>query len=282
MRDSRRPVTVSIVSHRHWQTVQPLLQQLSFWCASSIDRVILTVNVPERVNLDYDFGFPVEVIHNARPRGFGANHNTAFGRHTAPWFLVMNPDVRIDHDVLSSLLSRAERTAGVLAPRVQEPCRVGPEPYRMLVTPAELVRRRRMDHTPPAFPSWMAGMFLLVRSDAYRELRGFDERFFMYCEDVDLCVRLQLAGWKLQVATDSVVLHDAQRDSHSSIRPLIWHIASFFKLWTSEAFWNYLRLQKEWSELPTAPTVLLSEGRSVRGYTAAREDSRLEEAATSR
>jgi N-acetylglucosaminyl-diphospho-decaprenol L-rhamnosyltransferase len=278
MREFSRPVTVSIVSHGHWDEVQPLLHQLSTWCASSVDRVILTVNVPERVLVQTDLGFPVEVIRNSRPRGFGPNHNTAFNRHTTPWFLVLNPDIRIDHDILSSLLSRAERDAGVLAPRVLEPDCSEPEPYRMLVTPAELLRRRRRGHTPPAYPSWMAGMFLLLRSKAYAELRGFDERFFMYCEDVDLCVRLQLSGWKMQVATDSIVLHEAQRDSHSSIRPLLWHIASFFKLWTSEAFWRYLRLQKEWQELPTAPSVLLSEGRSVRGYSSAHEGSRLKEA----
>lgn len=261
----KKPVTVSIVSHNHWETVAPLLRQLSRWCAGAIDRVILTLNVPERVDIEEGLDFPVEVIQNARPRGFGANHNTAFSRHDSRWFLVMNPDVRIDYDVVGALLARAQSRAGLLAPRIMEPGREQPEPYRTLVTPAELIRRRRQEHLPPAFPSWIAGMFMLVRSSAYRQVRGFDERFFMYCEDVDLCVRLQLAGWQLQVGTDLSVLHEAQRDSHSSLRALRWHLASFVKLWTSDAFWNYLRLQKSWNELSESPSVLLCAARNASG-----------------
>ncbi|MDB5894046.1 MAG: glycosyl transferase family 2 [Rhodoferax sp.] len=272
MLDFSRPVTVSIVSHRHWSTVQPLLRQLSTWCAASIEKVILTLNVPEPVSIDSDLAFPVEVINNSRPRGFGANHNTAFNQHAAPWFLVMNPDIRVEYDVISALLGRAQGKTALLAPRVLEPGRTDPEPFRTLVTPAELVRRRTHGHLPPPIPSWVAGMFMLFRSDAYRKVRGFDERFFMYCEDVDLCVRLQLQGWKLQVATDLVVLHEAQRDSHTSLRALLWHMSSFLKLWTSDAFWEYLELQKSWSEFSQGPSVVLSGSRHAQS-TVAEPDS---------
>jgi N-acetylglucosaminyl-diphospho-decaprenol L-rhamnosyltransferase len=262
MRDSTRPVTVSVVSHGHWDHIEPLLRQLSTWCGPSIERVILTLNVAERVRIEEGLAFPVEIIRNARPRGFGANHNTAFARTVTPWFLVLNPDLRIDGDVLGPLLEQAEESVGLMAPRVQEPGSTEPEPYRTLVTPSELIRRRRPGHEPPERPSWIAGMFMLLRASAYREVRGFDERFFMYCEDVDLCVRLQVAGWKLQVATDLAVHHEAQRDSHSSPRALAWHLASFLKLWTSKGFWQYLRLRRSWKPLTHGPLVVLSTVRS--------------------
>lgn len=258
MRNPTRSVTVSIVSHGHWDHIEPLLRQLNAWCAPWIERVILTLNVPEQPRIDEDLAFAVDIMHNARPRGFGANHNTAFARSSTPWFLVLNPDLRIDQDVIGCLLAGADSEAGLVAPRVQEPGCAEPEPYRTLVTPTELVRRRQQGHMPPDHPSWIAGMFMLLRAPAYRDTRGFDERFFMYCEDVDLCVRLQLAGWKLQVATDVIVHHEAQRASHSSLRPLVWHLTSFVKLWTSEAFWKYLALQRRWRGQAGAPPVLLS------------------------
>jgi N-acetylglucosaminyl-diphospho-decaprenol L-rhamnosyltransferase len=264
MHDSTRPVTVSIVSHGHWVHIEPLLRQLSTFCAGSIDRVILTLNLPEHVQIADNLAFGVEVVRNPRPRGFGANHNAAFGRTSTPWFLVMNPDLRIETDVIGALLVGAEDEAGLLSPRVQEPGRPQPEPYRELVTPLELIRRRQHNHRPPAFPSWIAGMFMLVRSAAYSEVRGFDERFFMYCEDVDLCVRLQLAGWKLQVATDLVVQHDAQRDSHSSVRAMAWHFSSFVKLWTSLGFWQYVRLRRSWKKRSRPPMVSLCGGQAAR------------------
>ena len=241
-----RPVTVSIVMHRHAHLLRPLLRALGTWSAPCIERVIVTLNVPEQLDLDLDadLGFEVEWIRNTRPRGFGANHNSAFARSASPWFLVLNPDIAIDCDALGALLARARPGAGVLAPRVREPGQDEPQPFRGLVTPAELIRRRRRDHHPPSSPSWIGGMFMLLNADAYRQIRGFDERFFMYCEDVDLCVRLQLAGWSLQVADDVAVTHAARRASHSSPQALAWHVASLVKLWTSQAFWRYLRLQR--------------------------------------
>jgi N-acetylglucosaminyl-diphospho-decaprenol L-rhamnosyltransferase len=82
---------------------------------------------------------------------------------------------------------------------------------------------------------------MLFRSQAYRQIGGFDERFFMYGEDFDICARTQLAGWKLQVGEDLLARHEAQRASRSSRKHLYWHVTSLLKVWTSGAFWRYLR-----------------------------------------
>jgi GT2 family glycosyltransferase len=83
---------------------------------------------------------------------------------------------------------------------------------------------------------------MLFRSEAYRQIGGFDERFFMYGEDFDICARLRLAGWKLSIAEHLQARHDAQRASHSSKRHLYWHLTSLLKVWSSAAFWRYRRL----------------------------------------
>lgn len=237
-------VTVSIVSHRQWPLVQPLLAQLVRLCRGSVAKIVLTINVPEPVEVVTDAAVPIQIVRNARPKGFGANHNAAFASCSTPWFLVLNPDVRLEADVIASLLARAEPRTALLAPRIQEPGKPQPEPFRHVVTPVELLLRRLPHYRPPEQPAWLAGMFMLVRSQAFAELGGFDERFFMYCEDFDLCARLRLAGWELQVADDLRVLHEAQRASNSSLRPLAWHLASFVKLWTSGAFWRYRSMSR--------------------------------------
>jgi GT2 family glycosyltransferase len=58
---------------------------------------------------------------------------------------------------------------------------------------------------------WVAGMFLLIRTEAFRALGGFDEGFHLYYEDVDFCARAWKAGWKVQVHPEVSVIHDAQR-----------------------------------------------------------------------
>lgn len=237
-----RSVTVSIVSHGQWALAAPLLAQLQAWCAPWIDKVVLTLNIPEQLSADLPLADRLVRIDNPAPRGFGANHNAAFAHCDSEWFLVLNPDIRLDSDVLAPLLAAAPARAGLVTPRIMEPGKPGPEPFRRLLTPLELWQRRRQGHVPPTQPDWVAGMFMLLRREAFAEVHGFDQRYHMYCEDFDLCARLRLAGWGLHVAHQEQVLHDAQRASNNSLRPLVWHLASFIRVWSSRAFWRYRRL----------------------------------------
>jgi hypothetical protein len=88
---------------------------------------------------------------------------------------------------------------------------------------------------------WLAGMCLVMNSEAFGSVGGFDERYFLYCEDTDLCLRLQLAGWRLRHVPNVRVVHDARRASHRALRPFLWHVTSLLRLWTSSPYWSYLR-----------------------------------------
>ncbi|MDP9604541.1 UNVERIFIED_ORG: GT2 family glycosyltransferase [Variovorax paradoxus] len=241
---SRLPVTISIVSHGQLALVLPLLEQLDRHSHAVIDKVLLTLNIPEAdVLAGRSWGFEVERIENASPKGFGANHNQAFERCDTDWFLVLNPDIRFDNDVLSPLLAQAAADAGLLTPRILEPGKTEPEPHRALLTPLEIVGRKKPGYVRPTVPAWIPGLFMLFRSEAYRQVGGFDEKFFMYGEDFDICARTRLAGWKLQVGENLLARHDAQRESHRSRKYLYWHVTSLLKVWLSASFWRYLRLQ---------------------------------------
>jgi N-acetylglucosaminyl-diphospho-decaprenol L-rhamnosyltransferase len=235
-------ITVSIVSHGQLELVRPLLDELDRFSRPMIGKVVLTLNIPEPDLLaGASWGFEIERIENAVPKGFGANHNQAFERCATPWFLVLNPDIRFDADVLAPLVAQATPASGLLAPRILEPGKPTPEQHRAIITPLEIVSRRRPGYVQPAEPAWIPGLFMLFRSDAYRRIGGFDERFFMYGEDFDICARLRLAGYSLQIAEELQARHDAQRASHRSKRHLYWHITSLLKVWSSTAFWRYLR-----------------------------------------
>lgn len=240
------PITVSIVSHGQLALVRPLLEELDRFCRASVAKVVLTLNIPEpdQALAGLALGFALERIENAAPKGFGANHNQAFARCETPWFLVLNPDIRLDADVLAPLLAQAAPDAGLLTPRILEPGKPAPEQHRAIITPLEILTRRRPGYVRPAVPAWIPGLFMLFRSEAYRAVGGFDERFFMYGEDFDICARTRLAGWRLQVGEDLLARHEAQRASRSSRRHLYWHVTSLLKVWTSAAFWRYRRLQR--------------------------------------
>lgn len=239
------PITVSIVSHGQLELVLPLIEELDRFNRDIVSKVVLTINIPEPDLLaGRSWGFEIERIENDAPKGFGANHNQAFARCSTPWFLVLNPDIRFDSDVLAPLIAQAAPDSGLLAPRILEPGKPTPEQHRAIITPLEIVSRKRPDYVRPEVPSWIPGLFMLFRTEAYGQIEGFDERFFMYGEDFDICARLRLAGWKLQIAEDLQARHDARRASHQSKRHLYWHMTSLLKVWSSAAFWRYWRKER--------------------------------------
>ena len=243
---SRKPITVSIVSHGQLALVRPLLEQLDRFSLAMVEKVVLTLNIPEPDLLaDATWRFPVERIVNAKARGFGANHNAAFRQCDTAWFLVLNPDIRFDSDVLAPLVAQALPESGLLTPRILEPGKAAPEQHRAIITPLEIVSRKRPDYVRPTVPAWIPGLFMLFRSEAYARIEGFDERFFMYGEDFDICARVRLAGWQLQVAENLLALHDARRASHRSKRHLYWHLSSLLRVWVSAAFWRYRKLRAQ-------------------------------------
>ena len=237
-------VLISIVNHENRDLVRACLLSLPAAC----DGIGWEATVIDNVSGDGSLEmlareFPeVRVVANRVRMGFGANHNQAFGHCATPWFLVLNPDIRFDRDILAPLVGQARPDSGLLTPRILEPGKDEPEQHRAIITPHEILVRRRPGYQRPAVPHWIPGLFMLFRSDAYREVGGFDERFFMYGEDFDICARTQLAGWKLQVAEDLLARHDAQRASRTSHRHLYWHVTSLLKVWSSAAFWRYRRL----------------------------------------
>src|SRR5688572_20510107 len=201
------PVHVSVVSHGHGGLIRDLLRDLAQASGVKLE-VTVTLNVAEPLGLDRgESPYPLTIVENASPRGFGANHNAAFARREAGdgFFCVANPDVRLEPWVLARLVETlaAHPSAAVVAPRVRDQAGRVQNSARRLPTPGRLLRRAlktlpRLDYAPGTGwrqADWVAGMFMVFPSRTFAELGGFDERYFLYYEDVDLCCRARLAGY---------------------------------------------------------------------------------------
>ena len=111
-------VSLSIVSHGQGHMVRDLLDDL----AKGVDvdhEIILTLNVPEDERfIEEHRSLPIRVIRNSERRGFGANHNAAFGLATGSCFAIVNPDIRATRPRLRPLLDalRQLRAAGLAIP----------------------------------------------------------------------------------------------------------------------------------------------------------------------
>ncbi len=239
-------VTLSVVSHEQHALVDALISDLAGIDAPELARVVLTQNLPEIPPVTSRPRSPqIEVIRNRVALGFGMNHNAAFRKCDTEYFAVVNPDIALMGNPFPALLAALRAGAGVSAPAVLEPDGRLADTARRIITPAELVRRRLPNYAPPESPRWFAGMFLLFRSDAFRAVGGFDEGFFMYCEDFDICARLRLAGYPLAFVPQVQVVHAAQQLSHRSLRHFRWHISSLSRMWSSPNFWRYRQLVRQ-------------------------------------
>jgi N-acetylglucosaminyl-diphospho-decaprenol L-rhamnosyltransferase len=157
--------------------------------------------------------------------GYGAAINTGAQHTSGSHLAVLNPDVRFfARDVVPRLMSHFEDSSvGIAAPalklldgRLQDSARHTPTPLNILI-------RRRIDPArgairAPGDVDWVVGACFIVRRDVWDAVGGFDERYFLYFDDVDLCTRIRRAGWTVRFDPSVVAEHAWQGASRKSIK----------------------------------------------------------------
>src|SRR5688572_723914 len=241
-------ISVSIVSHGHENHIRRLVADLDAIERPDLE-VLLTLNAPEdRALRGLSAPFPLTFLVNDMPRGFSTNHNAAFRAARGDFFCVLNPDLRLSSDPFRRLLQALEEDrVGVAAPHVLEPDGSVQATYRPVPTPGRLFRKALgfteavpSETAQRVYPDWIGGMFMLFRRSAFELVGGFDERYFLYYEDVDICCRLWLAGRKVCVAKDAVVVHEGQRASRRNLRYLRWHLQSIWRFFHSPVYRRFV------------------------------------------
>ena len=249
-------ISISVVSHAQIQLIECLLHDINQYCRSSLIELILTLNLDEILPFAAErFAFPIKIIRNPISMGFAANHNQAFTLAEGRFFCVMNPDIRLNGDPFEALLAcLQDSTVGVAAPLILNTGGEIEDSARRFPTPLKIFckafgRCKGSDYLVkdnPIFPDWVGGMFMLFPRDVFKKLGGFDQRYFLYYEDVDLCARLRLKGYEVAVCPDAKVIHLARRSSHRSFKYLKWHLMSMMRFFCSSLFLKilWLRLTK--------------------------------------
>lgn len=246
-------LNASIVLYNHsLSQVKPLVTSLRG--ASCVDKVYLVDNSPRR-NAHFERLAGVHYIFNGANVGYGAAHNIAL-RETMtqkqPYHLVINPDIEMDSAVLDALIDYMERhpDVGHLMPKVRYP--TGQTQYlcKLLPTPVDLLARRflpsgwsmksrhRFELRYSGYDAvmevpYLSGCFMLLKRAALEEVGLFDERFFMYPEDIDLTRRIH-RKYKTVFYPHVSVVHRHEQGSYKNGRLLfvhLWNIIKYFNKW---------------------------------------------------
>jgi N-acetylglucosaminyl-diphospho-decaprenol L-rhamnosyltransferase len=226
-------ICLSIVSHGQDDLVILLLESLNEFvvCEEHEVQIVVTENTTSQI--EHTCKFSTKNIFNLRQKGFGANHNAAFERYDPDFFLVVNPDIifqsefNLDHLVTRMLTSKVDLTSPVISDVMGKIV----DYKRADLTLANLIGRKLLKKAEKYF-DWYAGMFLIFTGNCYRDLEGFDTRFFMYVEDCDICVRARINGYVVDDVVDLSVQHDERRTSKNLFsKHFYWHASSLLKYW---------------------------------------------------
>lgn len=188
--------------------------------------------------------FPeIQVVLAPRNGGFGYGVNQGIQRSTAELTLVLNPDTRFCENRLNLAVRefRSDPTLGILGLNLINPDgspQYSARTHYSLVL--VLLRRTFLGRIPlfsrvmdshvmkqswsqPVFDAdWVLGTGLMIRRNAFLDIGGMDESYFLYMEDVDLCLRMALAGWRVRAISEVRLVHDHRRASASSLFSSAW------------------------------------------------------------
>ncbi|HEY1466036.1 MAG TPA: glycosyltransferase family 2 protein [Acidimicrobiales bacterium] len=211
--------------------------------------------------------FPaVQVVVPGRNLGYGAAANRGAAASTAELILVCNSDLSIHPGALAALVAVLDQQpdVAVTGPLIRTPTGdrypsarqfpslidAGGHALLGLFIPDNRFTRnyQRSDLVPaeaaPQRVDWVSGSCFLVRRSAFEAVGGFDEAYFMYAEDVDLCWRLAGAGWGAAYVPVAEVLHvQGVSTDHHPFRMIVEHHRSLLRFaWRSTMGWRRLLL----------------------------------------
>ncbi|MBI3891344.1 MAG: glycosyltransferase family 2 protein [Candidatus Wallbacteria bacterium] len=178
-----RALDIVIVNYRTPQLVRRLVESLSGW-AAALDAGFLMVDSAsgdESARFLAALEPAATVLCLEQNLGFGAAANRGAALGNAPWLLFLNPDVELGIDGLTRLFEAAAAGSAVLGGT----CDGGPRAHGPL-------RARRAGGCIEV--DWIAGSLMMLPRPDFKRVGGFDESYFMYMEDVDLCERLRARG----------------------------------------------------------------------------------------
>ncbi|HLP04544.1 MAG TPA: glycosyltransferase family 2 protein [Paludibacter sp.] len=241
-------ITISIVLYNHSvEEIKLLISPLQ--SCGAIWNIYLVDNSPA-ANPDFE-KLPVVYMFTGKNLGYGSAHNIAIResiKEGIKYHLVLNPDIRTTENVIEQLVDFMDthEEVGLCMPNIVYPNMERQHLCKLLPAPTDLIFRRFFptqdlkkkhdakfelqiaDYHNVFYAPSLSGCFMFMRTEILQKVNGFDERFFMYCEDLDLCRRINAFSELRYVPTEPVI-HQYNKESYRKVKLLGSHICSAIK-----------------------------------------------------
>ena len=196
----------------------------------------------------------VEYIYSNKNVGFGKGHNSILHKLTSEnkYHLILNPDVRFHPEILEKLVLKMEsnESFSMIAPRVLNSnnellytARRYPSLFELIFRFLGIFKKftirgeyKNQNHKKSFSPDFVQGSFMLFKTEDLLRLEGFDERYFMYMEDVDICRKIDLSGKRKLYFPATEIIHTHRKGSSKEFRLFFIHISSIIKYFIKWGF----------------------------------------------
>ena len=187
----------------------------------------------------------IEYIFPGKNIGFGKGHNFVLEKLNSKYHLLLNPDIEFTATIIPILINQLEKDKDVafVTPKVVYPnhekqyvCRKHPTFFDMInrrvkIFPKAIFKNeyRNQDTTKSFYPDFIHGCFMLFKTTVFKELKGFDERYFLYMEDADICREIDELGKKKLYFPEVEIVHHHQKESSKNLKLFWLHTSSATK-----------------------------------------------------
>jgi len=227
-------VSIQIVNYNSRECLKECLYSIGKYKPDRMDVEVIVINNDAEPITEFLKGssgnLDLRVVEINRNVGFGRAHNAGFKKTTGEYLLLLNPDTRM---ILGTLSAMAEsffqnESLGIVGPllvdtqRRIQPGYCGKEKTPFSIMKAKLVEEKTEkealeENGTANVVDWVAGTAMMIRRRAFEEIGGFDENYFMYFEDVDLCLQARKKKYLVAINPRAKIFH-AGGQSFSSQR----------------------------------------------------------------
>lgn len=244
-------ISVVIVTNNHRQYLGPCLTALTRQGGPARTEIFVVDNASKDGSAQFvreNFS-GVNVLAQTVKRGLAANNNLAIRQSRGRYVLILNPDTEAEPTALRKLADfmDSQPGVGICGPQLRYPdgslqpsCRAFPTwqstlvrrtPLRLLTKNSPYNRRHLLldvDHSVTQQVDWMLGACLMIRRETLEDVGLFDERYFLYVEDIDFCLRAHKRGWGVYYVPEAVITHHhlAVSDKRLLGKHMVHHLAS--------------------------------------------------------
>jgi len=255
----KKNVYISIVSHGHTDIIKENFSHTK----SSFEDFDINISIIDNLSCEELKNFCEDrsffYFSDGKQRGYGENHNKLFSLLNVKdddIYIVCNPDIYIKNDQLEGMLKAfLEVDADIYNIKsyldkksefIDFPDRYFPGILNFFISIVTGKRLHYGKNEDVKEPEWMSGGFMVFKPLSFKKLGGFDEDYFMYCEDIDICFRAKRAGMKLRYDNRFYNEHNSSMHSRKLFsKSMFWHLNSAFKYVFKNRFFKPVVIAKK-------------------------------------